>query len=153
MPITHLQQPQNQQKSTHVPQRLRRLRALIAIVVATITLLSGTIAFGQASQDYDLACRGILTAGGQTSASATHAVTGALGVPVVPPRDSEISPTYAVRSTDYALRAGFLPAYPNGQAAAVAATSQQAAPAIDEQATIQRLPIIFKVLHIIRGGC
>jgi hypothetical protein len=129
------------------------MRLFIAIAVATLTLLSGTIAFGQASQDYDLACRGLLTGGGRVSTSANYAVTGALGIPIIPPRDSQTSPTYAVRSASYGLRAGFLPAYPTGQTTAVAETSQQTTPVLDEQATIQRLPLIFKMLYIVRGGC
>ncbi|MCC6455170.1 MAG: hypothetical protein IT328_09535 [Caldilineaceae bacterium] len=153
MPFTHSQPSPKQPNPMHAPRRLRRVRVLIAIAVATVTLLSGTIAFGQASQDYDLACRGLLTGGGGAIASANYAVTGAFGIPVAPPRDSQTSPTYAVRSASYGLRAGFLPAYPTGQAATVAETSQQRSPASDEQATIQRLPLIFKVLYIVRGGC
>jgi hypothetical protein len=157
MPITPSRQPQDQPqeqpKKRRTPQRLRRVRVLITVAVATFTLLSGTIAFGQASQDFDLACRSILTAGGGVSTNANYALIGALGVPIVPPKDSDTSPTYAVRSASYGLRAGFLPGYPNGQSAAVVETSQQDAPALDEQTIIQHLPRISKVLFIIRGGC
>jgi hypothetical protein len=133
--------------------RLRRWRISVVLAVTFFALFAASVAIGQVSQSYDLACRGMLTAGGRVSATNDFAIIGALGVPVVPPKDSNTSPTYAVRSTDYAVRGGFLPAYPNGQAAEVAADAAQSAPAISEQATVQRLPIVRKAMRIIRGGC
>jgi hypothetical protein len=130
-------------------QRLRRGRAPIILIVALIALLSATVAIGQASQNFDLACRSILTGAGGTIAGGNFAAIGAFGLPMVPPKDSETAPTYAVRSPSFALRGGFLPGYPNG-AGTVSATTMTVLP---EQELVQRLPIIVKMLRIVRGGC
>jgi hypothetical protein len=131
----------------------RLWRTLIVGVLALLALLSATVAIGQSSNDFDLACRGILASGGRVVESGDFAMTGTLGVPIVPPKDSATAPTYAVRSNNYGVRAGFLPAYPNGQRAAVAGTAQESAPAYSEQQMVQRLPIIEKFVRIVRGGC
>lgn len=154
---THSRQPQAQATPTGKLQRgklhsLRYPQAFIIMAVALIALLSATVAIGQASQNYDLACRSILSAAGHTSWNATHAVTGALGMPIVPPRDSELNPTYAIRSTNFGLRAGFLPGYPSDLNAGTNGTSEEATPAQGDM-LVQRLPIISKTLYIIRGGC
>jgi len=122
-------------------------------IVAVITLLTATVAIAQSSQNFDLACRSIIAAGGRVSTGGNFAVIGALGGPIVPPKDSDTAPTYAVRSANFGVRAGFLPAYPNGQSAAVAGADYQTTPAHSEQTVIQRLPLLYKALYIIRGGC
>ncbi len=129
---------------------LGRGRTLIIAIIAGVALLSATVAIGQSSQDFDLACRSIIAAGGAVTSGGDFALIGTLGVPIAPAKESETAPTYAVRSTDFGLRAGFLPAYPNGQRATVAA---QRVPSSSEQAFVQRLPIVFKMIHLIRGGC
>jgi hypothetical protein len=134
-------------------QRLRRGRTLIVIAVALVSLLAATVAIGQVSQNYDLACRGMLVAGGTVSAIGNYAVIGAMGSPIIPPADSTTPPTYAVRSANYAMRAGFLPAYPTGGTAADSATLQQNAPDGSDQAASLRLPRVFSVGRIIRGTC
>ena len=136
-----------------MPQWLRRWRVFVMSAVTLFALFAASVAIGQVSQSYDLVCRGMLTSGGRVSTDDNFAIIGALGVPVVPPKASDTSPTYAVRSTDYAVRGGFLPAYPNGQAAVVAADGSQSVPDISEQAMVQHMPIIRKAIRIIRGGC
>lgn len=135
---------------TTTQRRLRpRARALIVAIVALLALLSATVAIGQSSQDFDLACRGILASGGTVSSGGSFAVIGAFGIPFAPPKNSDTTPTYAVRSNDFAVRGGFLPGYPTGHN--IAATGN--APTIDAQTNFQHLPWITKVGRIIRGGC
>lgn len=125
-------------------QRLLRPRAIITLTVALITLLSATVAFGQASVSYDLACRSLITASSGTIRGGNFGVTASSGLPIVPPQDSDTAPTYAIRSTDYGVRAGFLPSYP---------TTQSATINTPDQIYVQHLPLLYKVLYIIRGGC
>ncbi len=132
-------------------QWLRRGRSLVIALVTMLTLLSAAVAIGQVSQDYDLACRGLVASGGGVTSSGNFAVIGALGIPFAPPKNSDTAPTYAVRSADFAVRGGFLPGYPNGQSAGIADTGTT--PTNSEQATVQHLPLIFKMRRIIRGGC
>ena len=144
-------------RTTHLPLRLvRRLawgrlrsrsRALIALVVTLFTLLSATVAFAQASSNFDLACRSLMTAGSSTMTGGNFGVTAALGMSIVPPRGPETPPTYAVRSTSYGVRAGFLPGYPNGQSALAASVETP------DQSFVQHLPLLYKVVYLIRGGC
>lgn len=153
--MTLSQPPTSSQKSTKhvVVRQLRHWRRLTVLAVAGLALLAASVAIGQVSQDFDLACRGIITATGGASLSSNFAITGALGVPIAPPKETDTNPTYTVRSADYAVRGGFLPAYPNAQSAAVAAVDSQSAPAIIEADVIQRLPFVRKTMRIIRGGC
>jgi hypothetical protein len=123
---------------------LRRGRTLVAGLVVVVALLTATVAIAQSSQNYDLACRSLMTAGGGVSTGTNFALIGALGVPIVPPGDASTAPNYGVR-------AGFLPAYPNSASAAVAEASQQAPPAHVEQNNVQRLPFIFGIQRIILG--
>lgn len=128
------------------PRRARiRLRVLVALLALTIPFVSTKDAFAQFSQDFDLACRTIMTAGGSVIRGGSFAVNGALGLPMVPPADSGTAPTYAVRSTNYGVRAGFLPGYPNGDGPAVTP------PVIVNKNFVQRLPLLFKVAYIVRG--
>jgi hypothetical protein len=133
-------------------QRLRRGRALIVVAVALTSLLVATVAIGQASQNFDLACRGMLAAGGLVTSNSNFAVIGAVGSPIIPPADSTTAPTYAVRSTNFGVRAGFLPAYPNG-VTAEAALQPSAAVHPAQGDGFVRLPLLFKVGRIIRGDC
>jgi hypothetical protein len=114
-------------------------------------LLSATAVIGQNSQNFDLACRSILSAGGGNITGGNFGVIGALGMPIVPPKDSDTAPTYAIRGGNFAVRAGFLPGYPNQPDATVADAA--VAPAVPEQDFVQRLPLINKVRILIRGGC
>lgn len=135
-------------------RKLRRSRAYLVTLVAMIALLSATVAIGQASENFDLACRSIISSGNQTISNpgANFAVIGTLGLPMVPVKDSDTAPTYTIRNATHAVRAGFLPGYPNGQRVAIAEETINAANAPD-QLNQQRLPIIFKVGRLVRGGC
>ena len=126
-------------------QRRLSWRYHMTILVAVITLFTVTEAYAQFSQDFDLACRSIMTGGGGVTSGGNFAVIGALGLPMVPPADSASAPTYSVRSTNFGVRAGFLPGYPNGDAPV------SAPPTIIEKDFVQRLPLLFKVAYIIRG--
>lgn len=126
-------------------QRRLSLRYLLTILVAVITLFTATEAYAQFSQDFDLACRSIMTGGGGVTSGGNFAIIGVLGLPMVPPADSASAPTYSVRSTSFGVRAGFLPGYPNGDAPVAAP------PNIIEKDFVQRLPLLFKVAYIIRG--
>ena len=138
---------------SHPPQRSMRIgwprlprpRAIISLTVAFITLLSATVALGQASENFDLACRSLITASSGTITGGNFGVTAALGLPIVPPQDSDTAPTYAIRSTDYGVRAGFLPGYPTAQTSTATNTPAQT--------YVQHLPLLYKVVYIIRGGC
>ena len=134
-------------------RKLRHWRLLIVLAVAVLTLVAASVAIGQVSLNYDLACRGMLTAGGGVNTTNDFAVVGSLGVPIIPPKDSDTTPTYAVRSADFAVRGGFLPAYPNGQRATLVTNAGESEPATGEQALVQHLPIVRKAMRIIRGGC
>lgn len=137
-----------------VLRQLRRGRAFIVMAAALVSLLVATVAIGQASQNFDLACRGMLTAGGLVSTSGNYAVIGAMGSPIIPPTDSSTPRTYAVRSNSFAVRAGFLSAYPNDVSAADTATIQQSPPAgIEQGGFLQHLPLLAKAGQIIRGTC
>ena len=122
-----------------------RLHVLVALLALTITFVSAKAAFAQFSQNFDLACRSIMTAGGGVMRGGNFAVIGALGLPMVPPADSSTAPTYAVRSTNYGVRAGFLPGYPNGQG------QTMTPPVIVNKNFVQRLPLLYKVAYIVRG--
>lgn len=128
-------------------KRFRRSRTYIIVLVATIAILASGVAIGQASQNYDLACRSVMTGGGGTVTSANYGVIAALGMPMVPPADAT-PPTYSVRSANYGLRAGFLPGYPTGVAATADSPSF-----IDQLTNITRLPLLFKEGSIVRSGC
>lgn len=155
MPMPLSQSPMNSQKPTQqvAMRHLQRWRQLTLLMVAGLALLAASVAIGQASQNYDLACRGILTATGGTTMSSNLAVTGALGNSIVPPKESDTNPTYAVRSADYAVRGGFLPAYPNAQGAEVALAASKSEHFMSEAGVSQRFPFIRKMTHIVRGGC
>ncbi len=155
MSMSFSQPPIDPQKSRQqiAMRLLRRWRQLTLLVVAGLALLAASVAIGQASQNYDLACRSILTATGGTTVSSNFAVTGALGIPIAPPKESNTNPTYAIRSADYAVRGGFLPAYPNEQSAAVTVSAAQSEPVMSEAGVIQRFPFIRKMTRIVRGGC
>lgn len=132
-------------------RNVRRSKAYLITLVAMLTILSATVAIGQSSANFDLACRSIISSGNQTMTNpgANLAVIGTLGLPLVPPKDSDTTPTYAIRNATHAVRAGFLPGYPN-QAIDIAAAD---APASLDQGYQQRLPMLFKALRIVRGGC
>lgn len=151
-------------------RNLRRSRAYLVALIAILTTLSATVAIGQSSDSFDLACRSIISAGNQTmtNSGASFGVIGTLGLPMVPPKDSDTNPTYTIRNATHGVRAGFLPGYPNGQRVAIAeeiidgSNSEAAlatvdatgsAPTIIDQSHQQRLPLIFKVVRVIRGGC
>jgi hypothetical protein len=126
---------------------LRRIRALILALATLVALLSATIAIGQASLDFDLACRSEMTATSVVASDSNFGVISALGLAVVPPRDSETQPTYSVRSADFGVRAGFLPGYADSESAAVANTE------IPNQPFVQYLPVVHRVVRMVRGGC
>lgn len=126
----------------------RSIRTLAVVLVGVVTLLSATVAFAQVSKDYDIACRSWLTATGGTISNGTVSLSGALGVPIAPPRDSELTPTYSVRSPSYGLRGGFLPGYPTG----LHKPSVKLEPPAQGN-FVQRLPIIYKVMFVVRFGC
>ena len=132
-------------------QRLRRGRILLLIAMTLVSLLAATVAIGQVSRDFDLACRGLLLAGGRVTSGGNFAIVGAMGAPIIPPKDSETTPTYAVRSASYGVRAGFLPAYPND--ASADAALEHSDPLRSDQDIVQRLPILYKIGPLIRGGC
>jgi hypothetical protein len=134
-----------------VPSSLRRARALALIVVTTVALLSATVAIGQASLAYDLACRSVISGGGGIVSGGVYGLHGTLGVPIAPPKEAELAPTYAVRSADFGLRAGFLPGYSNALSVSKAGVSE--ASASPDQAFVQRLPWVTKFGRIVRGGC
>ena len=137
--------------ATNSQHPLRRGRAAIITAVTLLALLSATVAIGQSSQDFDLACRGIIASGGTVSSGGNFAVIDAFGIPFAPPQNSDTSPTYGIRSADFAVRGGFLPGYPRGQS--VTAATAGTAPTIGSQTNVQRLPFIPNLRAIIRGGC
>jgi len=132
-------------------QRLHRTRGFILAAVALAALLSATVAIAQASQNFDLACRSIMSGGGGTRTSASFGVTAALGAPIALPANPDTFPTYSVRSANFGLRGGFLPGYPTDLGVTTAAHTTT--PAEVEQSLVQWLPRIFKTIFIIRGGC
>ena len=134
------------------PGTIRRTRLLVVSVIGILAILWASVAIGQAAEDYDLACRSVIAAAGGTITSGNFGIIAALGLPFVPPKDSETAPTYTVRGSTYALRAGFLPAYSTGETATSAAATT-ADPAPEQLDFVQRLPVIHKVARIIRGGC
>jgi hypothetical protein len=150
MPILKLQPSQPQSQQNGLRQPWRRGQTLILACAALIALLSTTVAIAQSSANFDLACRSILASGGGISSGDNFAVIAVLGLPMVPPQNSDTAPTYAVRSADFGVRAGFLPGYPNQQSATVVT---QSAPAAREETFIQRLPWLLRVQYIVRGGC
>ena len=143
--MKHLKLPQ---RSSYMSERtVLRLCSLLVIALTAAAILSASVAMGQASLDYDLACRSVMSSGGGTSTLGFYGLTSALGNPIAPVKETEINPTYSARSALYALRAGFLPGYPSKPAAAAANLTEP------EQNFVQRLPIIGKVLRVVRAGC
>jgi len=137
--------------SSWLRQQLKRGQTLIVTVVALLTLLSATVAIGQASQDYDLACRSIMSGGGRIIGAGNFGVNGALGIAIAAPNDGSSPPTYSVHSADYGLRAGFLPGYPTGQAATAAVAT--IAPNQGDPQAVVHMPIIYGMIVAVRGGC
>jgi hypothetical protein len=126
----------------------RIIRMYAVVLVGLASLLSTTIVFAQVSKDYDIACRSWLTATGGTISNGSYSLSGALGVPIAPPRDSELTPTYSVRSPSHGLRGGFLPGYPTGLHKPNVKLEPPA-----QGNFVQRLPIIYKVMFVVRFGC
>lgn len=145
------QSPKRQVATLGFRRPLGRVRTLIITLAAILAMLSATIVIGQSSQDFDLACRSIMSAGGGAITGGNFGVIAALGLPIVPPKDSETAPTYAIRGGNFAVRTGFLPGYPNQPGATT--VDAAAAPAVPEQDFVQRLPLINKVRILVRGGC
>jgi hypothetical protein len=140
----------NHQSSTNIAkvwQRLRRSRAYLLVLVGLIAMLTATVAIGQVSQNYALACRSLFTAGSGTMTNSNYGIIAALGMPIVPPADGN-PPTYSVRGGNFALRAGFLPGYPTSVAASAESPSL-----LEQFSNFVRLPLIFKGGAIVGGEC
>lgn len=138
-------------------RNLRQSRGYLFALVTMLALLSATVAIGQSSQDFDLACRSIISSGNQTitNPGANFGVIATLGQPIAAPKDSDTAPTYSIRNTTHAVRTGFLPGYPTSQRIAIAeeTINANAPDAIDQGGYQQRLPLLFKVARVVRGGC
>lgn len=123
-----------------------RQRTVILLAAAVIALLAAGVALGQASTNFDLACRSHFTAAGGTTTTTNRVfgITGALGVPAA---GTTLSGVLGVRS-------GFLPGYPVEQTLRAEGDLDQAAPAQDEQGPLRlHLPILRQFTRIVRGGC
>lgn len=124
----------------------QRIRTISLLLVALITMLTATVAFGQAAQDFDLACRSRMNGGGGISVGGNFGVLAAIGEPIAPQAETATLPTYSARSADFGLRAGFLPGYPTGTTAVTSASDP-------DQSFVSRLPILYNIVRIVRGGC
>ena len=114
----------------------RRITAIALAVVAL--LLTATVGLAQSSAGYDLACRGALTSGGGFQATDVYGVLGAVGR----------SPAGESTSPNYGIHGGYV----QPGSFTTAATADAAAPKADPG---QRnlLPLIGRVVRIVRGGC
>jgi len=120
--------------------------------VALVALLSATVVIAQASQNFAIACGSIIDGGGGDVTSAHYSAITALGIPMVPPNDGSAAPSYAVRSANYGLRAGFLPGYSTGGQVSVA-TAATTAPNSGNVQAVTRMPIIYGMIRAMLGGC
>lgn len=122
--------------------RLQR-RVALFVLVALIAVLGSGVAVAQSSLGFDLACRNNLTVTGGLSSYPENGLNliGVLG-----------QPTAGVSAaTSVALRGGYLQPL---TVQAVHAEDAPAPPAISAQGDqILNLPLISKVVRIVRGGC
>jgi hypothetical protein len=130
--------------------RPRRQRWVIFTLVALVALLLATVVVAQASQNFAISCGYVIDGGGGAIASANFGVVAALGNPIVPPNDGSAAPSYAVRSANFGLRAGFLP---NTTTTVASASTASISPDATLTSTITRMPFIANMIGFVIGSC